>query len=701
MNRVRAWAGRRFPPFVLFLCIPMSQASEGVESRGVENRDGEKQLLESVQVTATRTKALIRDVSAAVVSVDRMRVRAEGPDVLAEVLRGLPGVFYQQTTPGQGIPIIRGLKGSQILHLVDGMRVNNAFFRDAPNQYLGLVDAFATDRVEVVRGAAGSLYGADAMGGVINILTPEISFEGIHPQVQNRLYSSWNSADNALVFRAETQAENSAHGFTGGVTWQDHSDRETGSGTTIKPSAYRSQAADLKWQTRLGSGAQLMISAQVLEQPSTPRTDELVPGFGQDHPASAQFLFQPNRRSFIHARYRSHGEQTWFQRFQVNIARQVITDDRLTQDFGVPLLIREKNESKLDGLTLQFDTAVAPGSTLIWGLEFYADTVSSARNESNPDTGANTQVRSRFPDHSTMDSTALFVSGEWRPTTRLKLGSGLRYSRFRIDLPALEDDPPLALNPEDFTGDLRFVYELSPTQNLVGNLGRGFRPPNIFDLGTLGNRPGNRFNIANPGLKPEQVWSYDLGLKSHTDRWQSELFAFYMDYSDRITSVATGDRTPAGRTVVRAENRNRVTLYGIEAAFRWTATGGTEFYGVLNYTRGEEQDGGDVFPADRIPPMNGKLGAVFHPRVRLRLEPYLMFALEQDRLSDRDLRDPRINPEGTPGWISLNLLLGWTASEHVELGLRLENLSDKDYREHGSGIDAPGINLGAWAQISF
>mgnify|MGYP002062902832 CR=1 FL=1 len=66
---------------------------------------------------------------------------------------------------------MRGLKGSSILHLVDGMRLNNAFFRNAPNQYLALIDPLALGRVEVLRGPGAVLFGSDAMGGVINIIT--------------------------------------------------------------------------------------------------------------------------------------------------------------------------------------------------------------------------------------------------------------------------------------------------------------------------------------------------------------------------------------------------------------------------------------------------------------------------------------------------------------------------------------------------
>ena len=138
----------------------------------------EPDTLEHVQVTATRTNKRDIDIAAAVTAIDEAAVLKLAPDVIAEMLRGQPGAFFQQTTPGQGIPIIRGLKGSQVLSLVDGMRLNNAFFRNAPNQYLGLVDSYATERMEVVRGAQGTLYGADAMGGVLNILTPEPGFDG-------------------------------------------------------------------------------------------------------------------------------------------------------------------------------------------------------------------------------------------------------------------------------------------------------------------------------------------------------------------------------------------------------------------------------------------------------------------------------------------------------------------------------------------
>jgi outer membrane receptor protein involved in Fe transport len=659
--------------------------------------------LEHIQVTATRREVTEFDVSAAISRVTRDEVKAESPDVLAEMLRGLPGTFFQQTTPGQGIPVIRGLKGSQVLHLVDGMRLNNAFFRNAPNQYLGLVDAFATERVEVMRGASGALYGADAMGGVVNILTTPVEFEGPEWRHEGNLYSSYASADAAWVVSARSAAGREGLGLSGGITLQDHSDRKTGSGATLTPTAYRSKAADLKLLAAIGGSSELMISAQVLEQPSTPRIDELVPGFGQDEPAAEQFEFMPNRRSFMHMRYRRRADAGWYEDFELHLARQVITDDRLTQDFGSPVLTTEQNESTLDGLTLQFNSTLPGGTLLTWGLEHYADGVASHRQQSSTtETPRSTDVRSRFPNGSSMDSASAYISTEWYPGDRWTIGGGLRYSAFDIRLPAAVDVPATHLEPDDFTGDLRLIYEISDSLHLVGNLGRGFRPPNIFDLGTLGARPGNRFNVANPGLKPESVWSYDLGFKSTGSRWDYEVFAFYLDYTDKITTVPTGETTPDGRTVVRSENRNQVTLYGLEAGLRRLLGERLELYGVFNYTRGKEQDpAGGNFPADRVPPLNGKLGIIFEPFEGLRINGYALFASEQNRLSPRDREDPRINPGGTPGWGTLNLRASWQASDRLQVGLKLENLGDQAYREHGSGIDAPGFNVGVWVNAAW
>jgi len=535
-------------------------------------------------------------------------------------------------------------------------------------------------------------------------MTEEPEFSDDTWRHRGRIYGSYDSADEAIMARASVAAGRSGTTISGGITWQDFGNRTGANGMVISPTAFQVRAADIKWRQNVSATSELMMSAQVLEQPATPRIDELIAGYGQQHPNSEIYEFRPNRRSFAHARYKTESSLKWFESVEVHLARQIITDDRLTQDFGSAVKSAETNSSTLDGFTLQVN-ALPEGKAgpmeLVWGFEYYTDSVKSSRELLDTATGEIQGVSGRFPDDSRMDSGALYAAGNWR-LGHLTLKAGLRYSAFDIRLPASGEVTKVRLQPDDLTGDLHATWALRSDVSLMANIGRGFRPPNIFDLGTLGSRPGNRFNEPNPGLRPESVWTCDMGIKVAGRRWETEMFVFYSDYRDKITSVFTGEATQQGRRVVRSENLNRAKFYGFESGLQWRSERGWEAYAVLNYTRGEERDFllGTV-PADRVPPLNGRLGVTLSPGTGLRLQSWMDFAARQNRLSPRDAEDPRISPEGTSGFVTFNMLFSWQAVSGREIGLRLENLADRDFREHGSGIDAPGRNIGFWFNAPF
>ena len=113
--------------------------------------------LEEIQVTATRWPESTFNVPVATNVLDREEIRAATPQTVMELLRGRAGTYYQQTTPGQAVVIVRGLKGSEVLQVVDGFRLNNALFRNAPNQYIALVDSQMLGQLAVVRGPLSAL----------------------------------------------------------------------------------------------------------------------------------------------------------------------------------------------------------------------------------------------------------------------------------------------------------------------------------------------------------------------------------------------------------------------------------------------------------------------------------------------------------------------------------------------------------------
>jgi hemoglobin/transferrin/lactoferrin receptor protein len=646
--------------------------------------------LDEVTVTATRLAEPTFDVPRAVTVVTQDDVVRQTPFVASDLLRGQTGVFVQQTTPGQGTPIVRGLIGSGVLHLVDGMRLNNAIFRFAPNQYFSLVDAQNVERIEVVRGAGSTLYGSDAMGGVVNVLTPEPRFTGDDWQLGGRTLGQLSSANRGGVTRTSLAGGRRGVGLTGGFTYETFGDLRGGAGEQ-SPTGYDIYAADGKGRFE-GERLDAMVNVQYLRQPRTPRFDEVTPGFGQTEPSSAVFLFEPNDRLFLHGRFRLQQPAPFVERVQLDVSYQDIDDDRRSRAFGSTREDRERNESRLIGVTLQLLSVWRDWMTLTYGLDVYLDAVDSTRIGRDIETQAISRRAGRFADGSTQDSYGFYLQDEIRLHRRLTLLLGGRVSYFDTSIAEADRGVGTDQRTTDVTGNAGLVFHLTESVNLVGNVGRGFRVPNVFDLSTLGPRPGNRFSIPNGDLGPEQILTYDAGVKYQSPRLAGEVFGFYSDYDDKIEEVPTGAITEDGRTVVRSANLNTVTLYGVEAGARVHLPLEVELVGVLNYTRGtEELPDGSKGPADRIPPLNGRLGLVWRPSERVWVEPFLGYAARQDRLSARDLADPRIDLRGTPGWVTVNVRAGWDVSRYLQVRAALENIADEAYRAHGSGVDAPGI----------
>ena len=223
----------------------------------------------------------IRDVSAALTVVTAEDIaRAK---LATDSLAARPGVFLQQTTPGQGAAIIRGLKGSEVLHVVDGMRLNNAIFRNAPTQYLSLVAPGTLERIEIVRGAPASLYGSDAVGGVVQALSRVPSFDsGGH---RGDAFAAVDSADLAKLLRASLEfGDETAAALVSGEILET-GNRRIGGGERIAPSGYESKGARVAVSLIPQEGSSWLLDLQAARQPMTPRVDELVPGFGQGEPA--------------------------------------------------------------------------------------------------------------------------------------------------------------------------------------------------------------------------------------------------------------------------------------------------------------------------------------------------------------------------------------------------------------------------------
>jgi outer membrane receptor protein involved in Fe transport len=653
--------------------------------------------VEHVLVTASRKQQSVENLSTAVSVVTKAEILEKNITLLPDLLRDEAGVYIQQTTPGQGIPIIRGLKGSENVHLIDGMRLNTAFFRNSPNQYLALVDPFMTSQIEIIRGPASVLYGGDALGGVLNVITHTPSFDGMDFQNQGELFFSYDSADEKTLSHLAFDLGNEKIATTFGLSYQDIGSRTIGGGDEVPFTSYSSRAFNNKWLFNINENQTIKFDIQYLTQPSTPRVDDLVAGFGQTEPDSSLFLFSPNQRQFVHLSYNNSAPTSFYDSADYHAAWQLIKDHRINSPFDSEDITKEQNESALFSFQSSFNKQVNEGLDMVYGIDFYHDTISSAKQKIVDNISS---VReSRFPDDSSMRHVGLFAD-----FTKLyesqDITFGFRYSDYTIDLNnlAVEND---ALKLDDLTWHAGWLYHLSDENKIFSNLGRGFRPPNIFDLGQVGERPGNRFNIINTDVKPETVHTLDLGWKHFGETLTVDFAVFYSKYKDKIASVETGEVTADGFFIVQSQNINDVSLYGVESSMKHIFSSGSELKAVINYTWGEETSDGISEPADRIPPLNGFIGYKKDLNDKWSINPKIVYANTQDRLSSRDVRDARIHPNGTGGFVSYNFYANWDFAGNAKVRFGIENIFDKKYREHGSGLEAAGRNFHASINYLF
>jgi len=220
------------------------------------------------------------------------------------------------------------------------------------------------------------------------------------------------------------------------ISMFDAGNRQTGGQHDRTPyTAYSYNAARLALRAAPDIQQVWLLDLQYLQQPKTYRVDELIPGYGQTEPASSEFTFEPNTRTFAHAQYRRN-DGPWSADWAFDFAWQRIDDDRTTRNFGAATRRLERNSSDLLSFGIE---AVREAADRVWvfGLSDQYDTVNSTRVELDLATGASAPVVPRFPDQSTVRHSGLYA--------RLQQDVGAR-NNFAVDgrLTAVDITPRLS-----------------------------------------------------------------------------------------------------------------------------------------------------------------------------------------------------------------------------------------------------------------
>ena len=701
-------------------------------------------VLREITVTGTRGEKDTFQTPRAISVATAEEILRRSPVNTVDILREEAGVQAQKTTYGQGSPIMRGLTGYHTLLLIDGVRLNNSTFRSGPNQYMATVDPNQIERMEVVRGPGSVLYGSSAMGGVINTITrtPVMLPSGfaIHPRISTR----FSSADSGKMVRLGISGGYDKLSFIGGGSYKDIGDVQPGKGYDIQldtrkflltsqddpevpegawlvdkesPTGWKESDGDIKVNYRLLDGHDIKVAYQMVRQDDVPRYDKLADG------EYDEFFFDPQNRDLVYANYTAKKVSSFVDAMDMSVSYHRQEEGQRQLKAGSSSVKETSDVVNTIGLSLQLTSLLGDRQKLTYGGEFYHDTVGSEGISTDLDTGQRKiSAWGRFPDDSRFWDMNAYVQDEIRILDNLETTLAGRYTRFSTQADLSLRDPAFGefeSSGNALTGSLGLVYGITKNLNLVFNVGQAFRAPSLNDT-TAVEVTNEGIDAPSPDLGSERSTGIDVGFKTRFRSLSGSVTYYYTMVDGLVTRIPV-DEAYEGKEIPKLykdlqnaypdtdvfvkDNIQEANIQGVEldlfAAIPYLP--GISAYGNLTYTHGHDVDGDQ--PIRREQPLGGLLGLRWdEAKGRFWGEFYSRLADKQDRLSSGDRRDPRIpgttrdtsvdDPEaGTPGWFTLNIRAGVKIANLPSLTVGVENILNKRYREHGSGVDGPGTNL--------
>ena len=533
----------------------VSAASQATAGEQVEESQADAQssadrlaVDEQIVVTAERLTVTLPEIGSSVSVIDREQIRASGARWLHQVLNWVPGLAVVPTGgPGSVTSVFsRGTNSNHLLVLLDGVKLNLATTGAYDFAHL---PAARVERLEIVRGPQGVLYGSEAIGGVVNIVTRRPG-AGLGEPAEMLIEIDVEGGGAGVGRGGVTLSGTSAQvDYSAGFSYLDSS----GDSATLDPpdgesDGYRNVAFDARLGHRSNAGWQ--VEAFVRGFDARADLDGFVFGVG---PVDDDNFVQMTRELYVGGRagYRGDGWSSW------------LTLSRTQQDLDLDdpdgaFFTGGTTDASIAEVDWQNEIELGARHRLMGGLEY--------RREA-----ANVLSRSPFGNTSvdeSIESVGVFATDHLRVGDSMAFSVGARYE-----------------NHSTF-GDhlgLRVTASARATDvlRLHGSLGGAFRAPSLTDLFFPG--------FGNPALDAERSTGYDAGAELYLR--DAGLLAdatyYHNDIDDLIQfSFAT----------FVAENIGQASTEGVEVTLQWAPSGSgasraLRIDGSYTFTRAEEVGG--------------------------------------------------------------------------------------------------------------
>jgi len=611
-------------------------SAQGAET--LDGRDGAT--LGAVVVTATGFEQAIEEAPASISVIPGEALRQRSFRDLTDALRDVEGVVVNGSSNETDISIL-GMPGDYTLILVDGKRQG---LRDARvNGNRGYEQSFippaaAIERIEVVRGPMSSLYGSDAIGGVINIITrkvPKAWGGSVGLDYTAQQHSEFgNAAQGQFYLAGPLKAD-----VLGLQLWGRQLNRQADDDVQRTEGFTRARHSDLTARLAVTPSAQ----QEILVEGGVTR---LKNGDGP----SANWATREQENDRDHASVTHKGRWGWASS-EVSLAWE--RGSRWGLSDGTSAAQRAFAERQPEVSNRVFDAKlVAPvgGAHIVTGGVQWNHTQLEDWNE-----GLNDRVRRTFD----VTQKAVFVEDEWSLTDKLRLTGGLRVDHH--DRYGTHSSPRLYAN-----------WQASDQWTLKGGVSRGFKTPEIRAV-----IPGyaylrrNRFvMLGNPDLKPETSTNYEIGaLWSNRSNLSGGATVFYNDFQNKLSTVTTDQRWNGFIRMDRV-NIDKARIAGLELSGHWQATRALAFKANYTYLDSEQKSGPNQgAPLTLTPQHTANLRAEWKASQRTTWWSAAHYYGKESTST--------VNAGTVPAYTFMDLGVNYQWSPSITLNAALYNLGDK------------------------
>ncbi|PKV49058.1 hemoglobin/transferrin/lactoferrin receptor protein [Aquimarina sp. MAR_2010_214] len=709
------------------------------KSLSIYLKPDENQLSEVV-ISVSKWEQEQKEITQKIVSISSNDIALSMPQTSADLLQSSGQVFIQKSQLGGGSPIIRGFSTNRLLLTVDGVRMNTAIFRGGNVQNVISVDPFTVDRTEVILGPGSVVYGSDAVGGVMNFYTTQPKFA-----INNKNKLS----GNALIRYASASNEKTGHvdfniglekwAFLTSVSYTDFDDLKMGSHgpddylrneyvEILNGEDYIIQNDNPKKQVFTGYD-QINLLQKIRFMPNEkwdfnasliytetsdfPRYDRLIRR-RNGNLRSAEWFYGPQLWFMGNLQVSHKSKNKLYDKMKITAAYQYFEESRNDRNFRSDILERTQEQVDAYSLNWDFEKKFSNKTTLYYGLEYVLNQVYSDGSERNIDTNIIEDAPSRYPDGSTWQSIAAYLSIKHKLSEKLRFQGGLRYNRIILyseyddkffDFPFTEAN----IDTEALTGTAGLSWFPNNMIQWKLNFSTAFRAPNIDDVGKIFDSEPGSVVVPNPDIKSEYAYNGEIGVKLNFDKNISvDLSTYYTHLKDALirrdyslngqTEIEFGGELSNVQAIQNAANAR---IYGFEAGIEYKFFENFKLTSKYTFVGGEEEsDDGTTAPSRHVSPQFGttKLSYI-SPKFTIDA-----FAIYNGEFSYEDLapsqqnndflyaKDQDGNPY-SPSWYTFNLRTQYQVTRNIKGILSIENITDQRYRPYSSGIAGAGRNF--------